>query len=304
MDSVALAFDMGGSKLVTGLVNRQGKVLWSQRQAWSPQGEADVLTALLAAGREALSKNPSHTPTVIGATVPGVADARTGTWLHASFSGIADFPVAAELSKAFGLPAFADNDGNACVLAERLFGAGQDVDDFLYVTLSNGIGGGVCCGGKLLRGTTNGAGELGHCTIVEGGRPCKCGKSGCLEMYAAGPGLSQTYRELCGETKSAEELAQMALDGDPKALHVWELEGGYLGRAIAFAANVLNPALVILGGGLSLSFALFEKPLWTAIRQHLFAEPNAGLKILPTPLGYHGALLGAAAVAFDTEVGR
>lgn len=302
-EGLALAFDMGGSKLVAGLVDRNGKVLWKKRREWSPRSGQEVMEALIALGREALSENPGLDPAVIGATIPGIANPETGAWLDASFSGIRDLPVAAELSQAFSLPAFADNDGQACALAERFFGAGRGVDDFLYVTVSNGIGGGVFCGGRLLRGTSDGAGELGHCTVVEDGRPCKCGKKGCLEVYAAGPGISLTYCELCGAEKNGEELARMAREGDEAALRVWELEGMYLGRAVAFAANVLNPRRVILGGGLSLAFPLYEAALWTAVKKNLFMRPNAGLEIMPTPLGYDGALLGAAAVAFRTDAG-
>ena len=298
MNNVALSFDMGGSKLVTGLVTRRGEVLWSQKTTWSPISKQEIMTALIASGQAAMRENPNFQPQVIGATIPGVADYRTGTWLEASFSGIRDFPVASELSHAFSLPVFADNDGNACVLAEHFFGAGQGIDDFLYMTVSNGIGGGIFSGGQLLRGATGAAGEMGHCTVVDNGRLCKCGKRGCLEVYAAGPGIRQTYHELYGTDKSGEELAQMARAGDSSALHIWELEGDYLGRIIAASVNLLNPARVILGGGLSLAFPLYEAALWKSIRQNLFAKPNAALEIMPTPLGYQGGLLGAAAIAF------
>ncbi|MEG0863632.1 MAG: ROK family protein [Clostridia bacterium] len=298
MKEWVLAFDMGGSKLCVGLVNREGTILWEKKQPWAPRSGSDVMEALLCAGKEALLQNPDISPSLIGATIPGIADPERGIWLNASFSGIHDLAVAEELSKAFALPAFADNDGQACALAEHMFGAGRNCDDFLYLTISNGIGGGVFCGGKLLKGAYNGAGELGHCTVVENGRLCNCGKHGCLEAYAAGPGISQTYYELFGGEKTGEELAQMAHEGDENALRCWALEGEYLGCTIAFAANVLNPQRVILGGGLSLAFALYEASLKLSISRHLFRKPNEALEVMATPLGYHGGLLGAAAVAF------
>ena len=294
---VILAFDMGGSKLAAGLITKEGELLWSDKWAWAPKNEKEVMAALLKAGQVALEENEAIRPIAIGATIPGVADDETGTWVEASFSGIHDFPVARALEDMFGLPAFAANDGQACVLAERLFGAGKDAEDFLYITVSNGIGGGIFSGGRLLRGHGGGAGEIGHCTVVPNGRLCKCGKRGCLEAYAAGPGINKTYKALCGSDKTAEELAHMAKAGDADALRIWEMEGDYLGDAIAFAATLLNPKRVILGGGISLAFKLYEKPLRAVVNKKLFKKPNAGLEILATPLGYHGGLLGAAAVA-------
>lgn len=297
MTECILAFDMGGSKLLTGLVSREGAVLWKKRVEWSPRNGTEVLTALAADGQEALAQTPDAHAMAIGAAIPGVTEPQSGVWVSAGFSGICDLPVAGELSRMFSLPAFADNDAKACALAERRFGAGRNVDDFLYLTVSNGIGGAVFSGGRLVRGACNGAGEIGHCTVVEDGRACHCGKKGCLEMYAAGPGIAKTYRELGGGERQGAELAALARTGDSTALRVWELEGEYLGRAIALAANLLNPARVILGGGLSLAFALYEQSLWHAVRRNLFSRPNRELQIMPTPLGYEGALLGAAAVA-------
>ena len=296
-----LAFDLGGSKLVTGLVSREGTVLWKRRVEWSPKSASDVVQALRAEGRRALLENPHIRPEVIGANIPGLADPANGEWLSASFSGICDVPVAQALSKAFGLPARADNDGQTCAMAERAFGAGRGVDDFLYLTVSNGVGGGIYSRGRLVRGAFSGACEIGHVTVVEGGRECGCGKRGCLEMYAAGPGLSRTYRERTGREADGELLARLARDGDADALFAWRQAGECLGRAIAMAVNVLNPRRVILGGGLSLAFDLFSPSLHKALQANVFAPPNKYLHVLPTPLGYDGALLGAAALAFSNE---
>ena len=301
MPELALAFDMGGSKVVAGLVTRDGRILWRMRSEWTPHNGREVMEALESLGKSALMHNPNLSPDAIGATIPGVANPDTGTWVSASFSGIHDLPVSGELNRIFNLPAFADNDCRACALAERMFGAGIGCNHFVYLTVSNGVGSAIFSGGQLLRGANNGAGELGHCTVEENGRLCRCGKRGCLEMYAAGPGLSSTYQELYGGKVNGKQLADMARAGDENALRVWRMEGCYLGRAIAFAANLLNPQKVIIGGGLSLAMNFYRKALWETIEQNLFVKVNQSLEVLATPLGYDGGLLGAAALAFQNK---
>lgn len=105
-------------------------------------------------------------------------------------------------------PAAIENDARACALAERMFGAGKDVDDFFYVTVSNGIGGALFLNGALYTGALGNAGEIGHCTAVENGRPCGCGKRGCLEAHAAGPAISKNYLELGGTPDEAGHTAR------------------------------------------------------------------------------------------------
>ncbi len=134
-------------------------------------------------------------------------------------------------------------------------------------------------------------------TVEEDGRPCKCGKKGCLEAYAAGPGIARTYAELTGEDAGGEAIARRARDGEAAALEVFRREGVYLGRMIGMAVNLLSPELVILGGGLSLAFDLYKDSLLKTVESHVYLAANPGLRVAPTPLGYEGGLLGAAALA-------
>ena len=305
MSAVSLAIDIGGSKCVVGLVDDQGDVLAKRRFVWQALNEQAMLEDIFREGRALVKEHPALSPAFIGASIPGLADPEKGLWVEASFSGIRDLPIAAALSEGFHLPAYIDNDGQACALAERLFGAGRDVDDFLYITVSNGIGGSIFANGRLYGGANGTAGEFGHCTVVEDGRPCKCGLTGCLEAHAAGPAIARNYQELGGaplpdgKAADAAEIARRARAGEESALQAFRLEGMYLGKIIATACNLLNPAKVILGGGVSLAFPLFEASLWETVHKHLYRTANPGLQILPTPLGYDGGLLGAAAVGFS-----
>lgn len=139
--TTALCFDIGGSKYNVGLVDREGTALDHEIGLWSAVSQEGVLADLLACGDRVLERKPDAVPAVIGATIPGLADPERGMWVEASFSGIRDFPIAQRLTERYRLPAYVDNDGQACALAERMFGCCQGVDDFLYLTVSNGVGG-------------------------------------------------------------------------------------------------------------------------------------------------------------------
>ena len=291
-----LAIDMGGSKYMAGLVTRAGEILDCERREWLSMEGAEVLPLVIQTAKQVMDRNPGVHAGGIGATIPGLADGKNGVWLEASFSGIRNLPVAQAFQEAFQLPAYADNDGQACALAEKLYGGGQGLNDFLYVTVSNGIGGAAFSGGRLLRGSRGCAFELGHCPVKPQGRACKCGAEGCLEAYAAGPGLSATYRELSGEKASGREIAALARSGDPAAVKAFSLEGEYLGLGLSWTVNLFNPEKIILGGGLSLAYDLYEKPLKEALRRHTYHTANPCVAVERTRLGYEGALLGAAAV--------
>ena len=293
-----MALDMGGSKYMAGLVTREGRVLDSLRDEWRSQSRATVLPQVIKTARLLMDKHPDIHLLGVGATIPGLADARRGVWLEASFSGIRDLQVAQTLALEFGVPAYADNDAQACALSEKLFGGGRNCGDFVYLTLSNGVGGAAFSGGRLISGSRNCAMELGHCTVVPGGRPCKCGSSGCLEVYAAGPGLALTYREIsCSdEPLTGKEIAGMARRGDPAALETFRRAGQHLGFALSYAVNLLNPDKIIIGGGLSLALDVFRQPLEQALNMHCYRAANPAVPVEATSLGYEGALLGAAAV--------
>jgi len=237
-------------------------------------------------------------------TIPGLADPVRGIWVESSFLGIRDLPIAQVLAHEFGLPAFADNDGQACALGEKLFGACRDTSDFMYVTVSNGIGASVFAHNRIYGGNDGNAGELGHCTVVENGRPCKCGNRGCLEVHAAGPAIARNYVELGGKPlpdgspADAAAIARRAQEAEPEALATYALEGEYLGKMLAVACNLLNPAKIVLGGGVSLAFPLFEQALKRTLWARLYRAANPSLAVLPTALGYDGGLLGAASVGF------
>lgn len=297
-----LCMDVGGSKYIVGLIDRAGRLVASRRGVWPALTQQAVQDTLLEESRALLAETGAQ-PDACGITIPGLADPARGMWVEASFSGIRDFAICDAVSAALGIPAYCENDGQAYAMAELVFGCCRDERNFLYVNISNGVGGSIFADGRLLYGARGNAGEIGHWVVVPGGRPCKCGSRGCLEAYCSGRGLRQTYAEAGGapdaDGKPAEAkcFAERARRGEPLAREVFEGQGRMLGSAIAKAINLLNPGKVVLGGGLSLAFDLFSPALKATVEEEVYNGANPDVEIVPTPLGYTAGLYGAAAIA-------
>ena len=301
-----LSLDIGGSKYIVGLIDREGHVLQTRMGVWQELTRDGVLQTVLQEARTLL-RETGVAPTACGITIPGLADPQNGIWVEAQFSGIRDFPICDALSSRRGLPCYCDNAGQAYAIAEMIFGCCKDVKDFIHMNVSNGIGGALVCNGKLVYGSRGNAGEFGHCVVVEGGRPCKCGTKGCLEMYAAGPGIARSYAEAGGrpdengEPAQAKLISERARAGEQLARDIFVLEGKLLGGVIAKAVNILNPAKVILGGGVSMAFDLFGPSLRETVREQIYNNANPNCEILPTPLKYLAGLYGGAAIAVSRD---
>ena len=305
----ALAIDIGGSKFMVGIVNSSGEILCAEKYLWKTLDPEGVVRDIKEAVHSLLASHANYHPAIIGATIPGLADPEKGLWVEASFSGIRNLPFASLMEAEFALPVRLDNDGNACAIAERLFGCCKGIDHFIWVTVSNGIGGSIFANGRLYQGSRGNAGEIGHVVVEEGpnARPCKCGLSGCAEMHASGLGLAKNYLSLggkwetAGESPTARTIAVLARSGDKTAIAAYEMEGLYLGRAIGAAINLLNPQKVVIGGGVSLAFDLFRPSLKKTLETHVYQNANPGYTVEPTALGYNAALLGAAALCFKEK---
>lgn len=307
-----LALDIGGSKMMAAIVFVDRDNVLQQLTLRIAQKSHRVLTASTTID-ELMREIDSATDEVlnaaqmskcdieaIGLNVPGLADPASGIWVYACFSGIRDFPIAGILGQKYGKPVFLENDVNACALAEKYFGACRETDDFLWITVSNGVGGGLVLRGKIFSGSFGNAGEIGHFCVEEAENDairCGCGNRGCLEAQAAGPGIAKRFKKRTGKDEIAANIADLAKWGDLDALAVYEKTGYYLGKAIAAAINLINPGKVILGGGVSQSFDLFGPELRKTVQQQIFRDANQNVVIEPTHLGTDAALAGAAAVA-------
>jgi len=249
---------------------------------------------------ELAEKTGAFHPVAAGATIPGLADSAKGIWCYAPFSGISEIPIVRILEEKLGLPVYIENDVNACAVGEKMFGNCREDSDFLWMTVSNGIGGAFFLNGKLYTGSCSNAGEIGHLTVEEhDGALCGCGKRGCLEAMASGKGIERAYAEKTGESKTAQEIAELAKSGSEAAKEVFRAAGQYIGKAISLSVNLLNIQKVIVGGGVSQSFDLWKASMEQAVVNFLFQKANPCLQIEQTGLGYDAALIGAAAVAME-----
>lgn len=290
-----LAIDIGGSKIVVGIVNAEGAVLQANKQVLPQTYDIDYIIETVLRLTADLGTQEFA---AAGVTIPGLADPVQGIWKYAPFSGIGEVPIAALLEKELKVPVFIENDVNACAVGEKAFGVCRDDDDFLWITVSNGVGGALYLNGALYAGTSGNAGEIGHLIVEENTDAlCGCGRKGCLEAMASGKGIEKMYGRLYGKHLTAQEIAALADAGDVQAKHVFDLAGHYIGKAIAACINLLNLKKIVLGGGVIQSFHLLENAIHTALERYVFRQGNKACAVEKTGLGYYAALIGAAAIA-------
>lgn len=295
-----LSIDIGGSKLLAGIIDNDGNILSKKKLLLETPITEDYLRVNIENLIEDLLNNSNENIECIGATVPGLADIEKGILVYAPYSGIRNFKIGNILKKKLRIPVFIENDANACAYAEMMYGVCKEVDNFIWVTISNGVGGALVINGEIYEGEFGGAGEIGHINVVNNGYMCGCGNKGCLEAYAAGPAIVRRYKKKTQDDSSgitAEMIAESARKGDEVAQDIYKKTGYYLGKAISYAVNLLNPAKVILGGGISMSIDLFLPELKRVINKMVLGESVKNLIIEKTGLSYEAALMGAATIA-------
>lgn len=308
---IFLGVDIGGTRMTAGMVSRDGILIAVRRLATPRRAGADAcLTMLLDACQSLLEEiGKRRRPAAVGIGFGGPVDAAAGVIRRSHHvKGWAGRPLAKVFSEAFGLPAYLDNDANAAALAEALFGSGRGADPVLYVNVGTGIGGGLVVGGRVYRGAHFNAGEIGHLVLVPDGPKCPCGKRGCLEALASGDAIGRMARErgdigaLKGSALAAarpltgQVVGEYAGRGDEVARGIVAQAGEYLGWALALSVNLLDPQVVVVGGGVSALGDLYLGPARRRFRQ-LAMKWVQGVKIVPAALGYDAGVIGAAAVA-------
>lgn len=247
--------DIGGSKFVAGICDEGGDILCSTRHEWSGVSEGQILEQVASAMGEELAEHPGLRNRVVagGVTIPGFADPKRGIWVDSDYLNVHDLPICDFLANRLRLPFFGDNDCNACALAEHYFGTAKGARDFLYITVSSGIGGGIFLGDRLFYGDRQLAGEIGLTVVEDRPRPeFSRFPRGRLEDYCSTRGMRTTYVSLGGTAQSSfggREIAAAARAEDPAALETMRLEGVYLARAIARMDAVAAPSQVVVGGG-------------------------------------------------------
>jgi glucokinase len=315
---VRLGIDLGGTKIAVGLVDRNGKVR-ARHQVPTPAGAgpSEMVGALAEAVRAVCQKGGVTLQRVaaVGVGAPGPVDRDSGVVVEPpNLPGCREIPLRQRLGERLGLPVRLDNDANAAGLAEARFGAGRGRSPLIYFTVSTGIGGALLIDGEPVRGAAGAAGELGHLVLAPGGPPCGCGGRGCLEALASGTAIAREARarlaagdapdwaeQLEGpvEGLSAADVATRAATGDPVAEAVIREAMRFLGYGVAGLVNALNPAAVVIGGGLTaLGPALFD-PVRSTVDEHCNPVAARSVTVARAALGADAGIIGAAALTLS-----
>jgi glucokinase len=300
-DRWAIGLDLGGTDLKSGRVAHDGVLQgFSRRPSRTAESPDGPFQALEAAAME-LRGSTQGEIVALGVGVPGPIDPRSGSQVGrtAHLPEWQDTPVRQWLEKRLGLPVAVDNDANLAALAEHRMGVARGTRISITITLGTGIGCGIIVDGRVLHGGWGGAGELGHIPLARGTTECACGVPGCVEPEASASGLMRQARERGLEDQSAEALFHRARLGDEEAQAMVEAMVDRLGATVATAVNILNPQLVVVGGGLAKAGDTLLDPLGRAIRRYALASHAKGLRIEPAALGERAGTVGAGILAWE-----
>ncbi|WP_305043014.1 ROK family protein [Geoalkalibacter sp.] len=304
-----IGIDLGGTNCRLALVDGQGQIGAGARLSSREFQDAEALLARLVLECRALVEQVrlrGAKVKAVGAGVPGLVDG-AGRVIVAPNLGILDgLAFAAELERRLGLPVAALNDANASAWGERIWGAGQDLDASLTLTLGTGVGGGIILDGRLWAGPDGCAGEVGHLNVEPEGRPCGCGSRGCLEQYSSATGILLSVREALGQGRAsvlaqlegaaltAAAVGEAARQGDGLALEVLGEAGRRLGQVLAAVVNLLDLDGAVICGGVASSLDLLLPALRRELFARAFARPAQRLRIVAGALGDNAGILGAA----------
>ena len=291
---LVIGVDVGGTKILAGIADRQGRVL-ARHEVPSPTSSEEAVLEALDAAVEELRDDRVE---ALGFGIPSNLDRGTGRILAATNLPFTDVDLAGHAHDRFGLPVGVGNDANVAALAEARLGAGRGSSSIVMLTLGTGVGGGVVLDGRLYRRWA----ELGHVVVQAGGPPCQghCHGHGHLEAIASGTAADRIARELYGQDANAHMLLEQARDGDSPAVERIAEMADLLGAAIGSFANVFDPDVFVIGGGFGEAAAdlLLDRAQESARREALDPADRT-LRIVPAELGSDAGLVGAALVAFE-----
>ncbi|OLN23357.1 glucokinase [Domibacillus antri] len=296
------ACDIGGTSIKMAFLTTEGDIIrkWSIPTDRS-EGGLNIVSHIARSFNEELEQDGVTAADVIavGVGAPGPADPVEGTISGAVNIGWENgYPLKKLLEEALELPVFIENDANCAALGEMWRGAGNGAGDVVCVTLGTGVGGGVVSKGMIITGVNGAAGEIGHITVVpENGFLCNCGKKGCLETVASATGIVNLYKAEGKDAPDARTVFERAAEGDAAAKRVIDRCAFYLGLAIGNIANTLNPAKVVVGGGVSEAGDVLLAPLEQYVRQFTFPRAMDVLSIEKAKLGNDAGVIGAAYLA-------
>lgn len=297
---VAIALDVGGTSIKAGLVTRAGEILLEARRPTKvEQGIPTVINGMVdlvgdlkseadALGLRALT---------VGVIVPGVVDSVTGVARKSANISWNNDPIAAIIGAAIELPVTLGHDVRTAAIAEDRFGAGRDASSMFFISVGTGLAAGYVRNSVIDDGATGQAGEFGHIVIRPDGPPCGCGNRGCVEVYSAASRIAAAYAAQTGKPSTAKDVAEQVELGEPIAQAIWAAAVEALAEGVAGVVSILDPEIVVFGGGLSLAGSTLLKPLEVALNARLSFRTAPPL--VATILGDRAGLIGAGIRAWD-----
>jgi glucokinase len=308
-----IGVDLGGTKLLAGVVEPDLEVRHRVfRLAREGRGSEELLDQLVEAVQE-VTVAAGRELRAVGFGIPSLVDVETGvaaTTVHLPLRDVAFRDVMAER---LGVPVAVDNDANAAMAAEHRFGAARGTSTAALLTLGTGIGGGIVVDGRVVHGANGGAAEWGHMVIESDGPLCTCGNRGCLEMLVSGSALGRSARRAADELpdsgfgrarRAGREITgalatELAHDGDPVARDVVASMGRYLGVGLVNVVNVLNPEVIVVGGGVIAAGDMLLEPARRVVAERALAPSRDRVRIVPTRFGDASGMVGAGVLAMD-----
>jgi glucokinase len=315
-EPLVLGIDLGGTKILSAVVDAQGRMLSRDHNVTpAAEGREAVINSILESATCAVRQAGIDIPDLnsVGVGAPGLVNAEAGILLTSpNLPGWRDVPLREILEEELNKRTFLINDANAAALAELHFGAGRGARHFIYITISTGIGGGIVIDGELYSGSTGLAGELGHMTLEARGPLCSCGNYGCWETLASGTALAKeavrrieegvptTLLEHAGGDRNkvtAEVIEKAAEAGDALAKELIARTSEYLGIGLANLINIFNPERIVIGGGLSRMGDKLLLPAFETAEKRAFQHAYRAVRFARAELGRNSGVIGAASFA-------
>ena len=307
-----IGIDVGGTNVKIALVNEKGQIIYSNSvPTRAEMGYEYTVNNIKQAIYDLMKETKLEPKNIegIGFGFPGQVDYKAGIVRNApNIPGWVEVPIAKLIEDEFHIPTRVDNDVRCAALGELKYGAGKGCENLICITVGTGIGSGLIVNGKLVRGASNAAGEIGHIKLqMQDGPICGCGDTGCLEAFASGPsivamaedyikgGKSTKFREMAKSTPITPYIvSEAAKAGDPVAKRIFTIIGEYIGIGMASVVNLLNPEKIIVGGGVADAGDILMEPLKETLKKRAMKIAGDAVEVVPAQLGNTAGVIGAS----------
>ena len=311
MTKKRIGIDVGGTNVKVALVTDEGQIIYSDSvPTRAEMGYEYTVNNIKQAIYDLMKETNTQTQDIegIGFGFPGQVDYKTGVVkLLPNIPGWVNIPIAQIMEDEFHIPTRIDNDARCAALGELFTGAGKGCENIVCVTVGTGVGSGIIINGKVVRGASNAAGEIGHIKLeMKDGLICGCGDTGCMEAYVSAPsivamaedyikgGKSTKFREMANPEISAYIVAEAAKAGDKVAQRIFKIMGEYLGIGLSSVVNLLNPEKIIIGGGVADAGDIFLNPVRETIKSRAMEISGNAVQVVPAELGNRAGVIGAS----------